>query len=144
MGMDEVVIGTKSFQNGLSAKTMSHLLACLCSIDVDYLLASPNTPLLYASNVRYREEPFGEEKWNDVPTVIARGTGDCEDLACWRAAELITRGVQAKPIFLLREIGQIRLYHIVVQYPDGLIEDPSYKLGMRPAFNLQSPFQWRG
>lgn len=58
---------------------------------------------------------------------------NCEDLACWRAAELRVRyGVLAEPTFIwkLRPKGGY-LYHILVKLPDGRIEDPSRTLGMR-------------
>lgn len=58
---------------------------------------------------------------------------NCEDLACWRAAELRVRfGVQATPTFTykVRANGSY-LYHITVRLPDGRIEDPSRRLGMR-------------
>jgi hypothetical protein len=58
---------------------------------------------------------------------------NCEDLACWRAAELRVRyGIQAEPTFIwkLRPNGGY-LYHILVKLPDGRIEDPSRTLGMR-------------
>lgn len=58
---------------------------------------------------------------------------NCEDLACWRAAELRVRhNIMAEPTFIwkLRANGGY-LYHILVKYPDGRIEDPSRTLGMR-------------
>jgi hypothetical protein len=58
---------------------------------------------------------------------------NCEDLACWRSAELRVRDkIEAKPTFIwkIRPSGGY-LYHIQVKYPDGRIEDPSRRLGMR-------------
>lgn len=57
---------------------------------------------------------------------------NCEDLACWRAAELTVRGgVKATPTFRFKpRANGSMLYHIVVLLPDGSIEDPSKKLGM--------------
>jgi hypothetical protein len=58
---------------------------------------------------------------------------NCEDIACWRAAELDVRHrISARPIALeqKRPDGGM-LYHIVVRYPNGQIEDPSKILGMR-------------
>lgn len=59
--------------------------------------------------------------------------GQCEDVACWLAAELVVRyGVDARPDFTcqVREDGSY-LYHIVVRLPDGRVMDPSRFLGMR-------------
>ena len=58
---------------------------------------------------------------------------NCEDLACWRAAELRVRyNIAARPSFLWRRkpTGSY-LYHIQVKHPDGRTEDPSRRLGMR-------------
>jgi hypothetical protein len=58
---------------------------------------------------------------------------NCEDVACWLAAELVVRyGVEARPDFThqVREDGSY-LYHIVVRLPDGRTMDPSRFLGMR-------------
>lgn len=90
-------------------------------------LRSGAVPPLYAAGVRYRREtrpgpPSVRERWRTIPEVIGAGTGDCEDLAAWRAAEL--EGARAIPV-------RTRLgWHIVVRHPDGALEDPSRKLGM--------------
>lgn len=113
--------------------SIAYALRALTEIDCAILRAHPETPSLYASGVRYEEEPPGEEDWADIPTARKLGWGDCEDLACWRAAELQLRsGVKAWPMFLWR--GRPRggmLYHIQVRYPDGRVEDPSRRLGMK-------------
>lgn len=117
----------------LSRKVLDVMLRNLFEIDVLYLRAHPETPLLYRSGVRYQEEPKGQEDWQDIPTTIGMGIADCEDVACWRAAELVVRyGIQARPVFKeqRRDDGSY-LYHIVVRYPDGREEDPSRILGMR-------------
>jgi hypothetical protein len=58
---------------------------------------------------------------------------NCEDLACWRAAELNVRhGVAAAPTFVWRKRPNgAYLYHIQTIHPDGRVEDPSRALGMR-------------
>jgi len=123
----------------LSHASLKTLLMALMHLDVLYLKAHPETPALFSKKengepfVRYAEEPPGQEDWQDIPTTMKLGWGDCEDLACWRAAELRVRhNVQAEPTFIwkLRANGGY-LYHILVKYPDGRIEDPSRTLGMR-------------
>lgn len=119
-------------------------------------------PKLYESGIRYGEEPPGREWWQTVADNFSelekykdtkkRSTTDCEDLAGHRAAEL-----RCMPLWLceLDELPDVaaalaagdiegiparavcirsgkRVYHAVVQWPDGTIEDPSRKLGMRP------------
>lgn len=117
----------------ISHKALKTLLMALMYIDMMELGANPSIPPLFKSGVRYMEEPPGREDWQDVLTTLALGQGDCEDLACWRAAEYRVRyGVNAEPTFTwkLRENGGY-LYHIQVLLPDGRIEDPSRTLGMR-------------
>lgn len=117
----------------LSHKVLTVMLAALCKVDCEYLRAHPEVPLLYKSGVRYEEEPPGQEDWQDVPTTLKLKVGDCEDLACWRAAELQVRfGIKAMPVFIwkVRPSGGY-LYHIQVKLPDGRVEDPSRALGMR-------------
>ena len=61
----------------LSRRALGHMLDCLFRIDVDYLRAHPETPSIYRSGVRYMEEPPGQEDWQDIPTCIRMGIGDC-------------------------------------------------------------------
>lgn len=117
----------------LSHKALQTLLTALMTIDVDWLRAHPETPGIYDSHVRYEEEPVGQEDWQDIPTSLRLGVSDCEDLSCWRAAELRVRfGLAAWPTFTykLRSNGSY-LYHITVRHPSGETEDPSRRKGMR-------------
>ena len=122
-----------------SHKALNILLAALTKIDIEYLRDHPETPDIYKSGVRYVEELSGLEDWQDIPTCLVTRRGDCEDLACWRAAELNVRhGIKAYPIYGFRTLpnGNV-VYHIRIQYPavggtgPGRIEDPSRMLGMR-------------
>lgn len=112
-----------------SPALMAGLLEVLTEADVAYLRKHPRTPRLYASGVRFRREPPHEERWNDVPEVLRLRYGDCEDLAAWRCAEWRLAGVWARP--LLRSGGRAHLLHAVVLLPDGRIEDPSKRLGLK-------------
>lgn len=111
-------------------------------------------PLLYRAGVHYEREPPGQEHWPDMVTLLSLFDGpgqypgpwgDCEDLACWRVAELreaeshkdetgkrVGGGVKARPFAKWRRgsEGQFN-YHALVLRPDGKIEDPSLTLGMR-------------
>lgn len=117
----------------LSNKALDTLLLALMHIDMAYLEAHPEVPALYESGVRYEEEPPGQEDWQDIPTTLKMRVGDCEDLACWRAAEYRVRhNIMARPVFTVkRRPNGGYLYHILVKLPDGRIEDPSRRLGMR-------------
>lgn len=108
-----------------------------------YLSLNPQTPWLYASGVRYANEPEGQkfnglpaEEFALIPVVLARKKGDCDDLAPWRCAELIRSGEPAKIRIQWRarrnpdgSRGR-KYFHIVVRRADGSIEDPSALLGM--------------
>ena len=110
------------------------LAEALTAIDRRYLAEHPGTPELYRSGVRYRAEPAGQEKWLSTPWVLQAGAGDCEDLACWRAAELQRAGEAARPIVRSRRVGDnAMLYHVLVRRASGAIEDPSARLGMTSA-----------
>jgi len=124
--------------NGPHERDLSHaalkaLLVALTAIDVDCLRAHPELLPIYDSGVHYQEEPIGQEDWLDVPSCLKLKANDCEDLACWRAAELQVRhGLNAWPTFTrkIRPNGGY-LYHIIVMHPDGRVECPSRRLGMR-------------
>lgn len=97
-------------------------------------------PPLYRSGVHYEPEA-GTEEWLDIPTVldVPGGTfpgpwGDCEDLACWRAAELREdphHPIKAKPFAKWRKKADgAYAYHALTLLPTGKLEDPSLVLGM--------------
>jgi len=116
-------------------------------------------PPLYASGVRYREDPPGEENWKDIPAVLADGHGDCDRLVAWRVAELRANGYpDAVPLIKWRTVPKqtmiqlghpphmvpdegIQMVHVCVGLPgwekyahlyeqNPLVEDPSKLLGM--------------
>jgi hypothetical protein len=85
-------------------------------------------PTLYGSGVHYEREPRGREWWQTAADNFAVGSGDCEDLANHRAAELVVyEGEPARAVTL--RTGH-HSFHAVVLRDDGTIEDPSAKLGM--------------
>ena len=119
-------------------------LDVLTHLDALTLANNPNIPPLYASGVRYAREsrligegrevpaldPVSgtvEERFNHLSRVLEIGAGDCDDLACWRAAELQVRaGIPARAVPVRSDTG----WHVVVRLPDGSIDDPSARLGM--------------
>lgn len=118
-----------------------HLLEGLTRANEVYLRRHPDAPSLYKSGVTYQPE-FGTEEWQDIPTTLARGFGDCEDLAAYRCAEIRVRlGINAKPHIRWRWVNNGWRFHALVQWPDikdqygnvietGRIEDPSRRTGM--------------
>lgn len=101
----------------------------LAAWNVDWLRRNPRTPKLYASGVRYAPDPLGSaEDFRTIPRVLAARSGDCDDLAAWRVAELRLQGVRAHPAVLKMQEG---LWHVFVRLPGGGAEDPSAHLGMQ-------------
>jgi hypothetical protein len=141
----------KSFEtisHGYKIAVLEHLLEALTAACAGYLLTFPHTPRLYESGVVYEEEPPGRDEWQDTPDTIARRNGDCEDLACWRMAELRVYGEDKAARWHITvadipdERGElVTTYHIqILRSAPGPhtrpgargepIEDPSRILGM--------------
>lgn len=95
-------------------------------------------PPLYSAGVKYTREPPGSEVWQSPYHAMGTKQADCEDLSCWRTAELWAAGeTRARPT--VKRISP-RLRHILVQRADGTVEDPSLILGMHERRN---PTGWR-
>lgn len=116
-------------------KKLLFLAEALIQCNLIYLRRHPDTPSLYDSGVRYVSET-GSEDWKDIHYCIKDGFGDCEDLACWRVAELRRQGIKAKAGLRHRYIPreEITLYHVLARWPNGRLEDPSKKLGMKGSY----------
>lgn len=99
----------------------AHVDAC-----VRDLRRHPSSRSLYACGVVYDARDPGE-RWQLPSETRARGRGDCEDLASYRAAELRLGGESCRVV--VRRTGP-RVLHAVVERADGRIEDPSKRLGM--------------
>jgi len=120
---------TISFEDKIAI--LERMLEALIYANLTYLRVRPDTPKLYDSGVIYVTEPEGQDEWQDIPTTLAKRSGDCEDLASYRVAELRMQGVKAMPYVTgAKKANGFTLFHIRVRYPDGRIEDPSALLGM--------------
>ena len=126
-----------------SERVMMGALRFLTWANEEYLRRFPETPTIYNSGVRYAMEAPHTENWEGIAKILEIKTGDCEDLACARAAELnINRAEntahkvrEARPLLLRKQRGDIVLYHVIVEitHTDGSVttEDPSARLGMK-------------
>jgi hypothetical protein len=112
------------------------LVRALCALNVLYLRSHPNAPLMKDSGVVYKTQPRGCERFKTVPAVLAAGSGDCDQLAPWLAAEIrVKTGVKAMPE--VKQMGP-SLWHVFVRMPDGKAIDVSARLGMRVPESLAS------
>lgn len=113
----------------VTTQQLNIFVRALCAYDVLWLRAHPETPNIYESGVRYETQAAGCEHFAAIPLVLAAKSGDCDQLAPWRAAELRVRhNIKAMP-----EVKQMsrNLWHVFVRYPDGRAEDVSAHLGMK-------------
>lgn len=108
---------------------LSAALLGLLAVNV-VLMRRGGVPALYGSGIRYQREVKGREDWKDCARVAEDREGDCEDLACYRAAELVSSGedLDARPAVIWTSP---RMLHAVVRRGDGSYEDPSRRLGMK-------------
>jgi len=109
------------------AEEIECLLEGLVRLDLSQLRRGLAPPI-YASRVRYRREAPGREDWQSASRANRARFGDCEDLAAWCAASYRLAGVYALAI-----VKEVRpgLKHCLTLLPDGRIEDPSKRLGMK-------------
>jgi hypothetical protein len=121
-----------TLSNDAKHVALMQLLEALVAVNVAWLKEHAEAPWLYESGVRYEEEPPGRDDWQDIPETIALRVGDCEDLGCWRIAELRARVFERALPFVKRSVtGPRTVYHVAVRRADGRLEDPSRILGMR-------------
>lgn len=147
--MQPVTFNVKLFRDGAdrarSQAALLWMLEALVKIDEGHLAQKPYPPL-YEAGVRYQREA-GTEEWRDIPAILENGWGDCEDLACWRVADLRRQGLRAGPYVRYRQVDGVFHYHALVaiyrpvihRAPNGKrverlvrvgTDDPSKKLGM--------------
>lgn len=96
-------------------------------------------PSIYNIAPQYvlKVRPMGLDSWQDIPTTIELGSGDCKDFACWRIAELRDAGYD--DVYPHIKVSThpdpkgieppMTVYHIQVRIHET-IEDPSAILGM--------------
>lgn len=100
-------------------------------------------PPLYNSGIVYRPEPPGREWWetaHDLLDVVPDRSGDCEDLAAYRAAEL--RFFDGEPASVAIVTTPRGSFHAIVQRADGSFEDPS-RLVLAIETANHRPFRYR-
>ncbi len=122
----------KGLRRQESEKALLWLLESLININRMELRAN-KIPPLYNAGVKYVREPVGEENWRDVVSIYRDGFGDCEDLSCWRIAELRNNNKRCEPYIRWRvdPSNNMLIYHVMVLRTGEVLEDPSKILGMK-------------
>ena len=132
MSLEKVTFKLRLFEDSKdknrSRRSVLWLMEALVQINKMYLLMN-KVPMLYDTNVIYKIE--AGEIWKDIFNILKDGNGDCEDLACWRIAELQLAGISARPYIKWRKVGGTWIYHALCWTPGNKIEDPSLALGMQ-------------
>jgi hypothetical protein len=113
-----------------NAAALRALLDCLIDLNLIYLQRYPKTPGLYEARVFYHFMPT-RAPWDTIPTLFARGYGDCKSLVAARIAELRQHGQTARPVFRHIKSAWGTMFHILLQHDNGNWECPSRILGMR-------------
>lgn len=130
--MIAVTVPSRTFGDVQTALNLAHIRNLA-------LLRQQRVTPLYRSGVRWRREPIPPspmirvEGFDDPLTCIARGWGDCDDLAPWRSAELvIASGTGDDWRFIPLAIPTRSGAHVVVydRALQTIVEDPSAILGM--------------
>lgn len=127
------------------------LVEALTWANTQWLIQHPETPPLYqiAPSYHLKVRPMTIDFWDDIPTVMSLGGGDCKDFTAWRIAELRKNGAAmvVPEIKHLQQRGPdgtiLDLWHVYVRQ-GAKTEDPSRILGMptQVSWNqLKSVFQ---
>lgn len=119
-----------------AAEAIAAFIDSLAILNQAYLeLNNVNVPRIYMSRVRYAEI----ESWRDIPTLLREGSGDCKSLVAWRLAEIRAYTEEEPAIHIVHQAWQDEdRLHILIKRGDGMFEDPSIKLGMRPWFDVHA------
>lgn len=127
----EVILFQNAADRDRSQECIVILMDALAKVNVTFLKKHPETVPLYQAPIKYFFDPNEPDPWQDIPTTLAKGYGDCEDLACWRIAEYRVKGIDARPLIRWRKRDGKMIYHALLRLPDGRTEDPSIAMGMR-------------
>lgn len=122
--------------SGAKCRSILNLVRALVEVDKE-IISEYHVPVLYESHVRYKFQDAVDD-WQDIVDCLRTGLASCNSLCAWRCAELQLDGEQATPYIQSQTVqkpnGQvIDLFHVLVERPNGVIEDPSRTLGMPPS-----------
>lgn len=112
------------------ASILKALMNALITVNLVWL-REHKAPAIYDAAPEYliKPRPFAIDSWQDIPTTLAKKSGDCKDFVAWRCAELMAEGIYVCPLVQWDGV----LFHFLVSYGTGRVEDPSDILGMDKA-----------
>lgn len=123
-----------------SARAYQSLLFGLLAIDLwcrqrrQYPSVLDNGRITYAMDT-----DAGRETWPSTPALFARGEGNCDAIACDRAAEWTLAGRPCAPLLeLSSESLEVREFHVVVVDGLGGREDPTQEIERRTSWQIRS------
>lgn len=122
---DSAILGPRVLNAAVEAATE------VAQAELEAGKAPPLAQAIEQYGVRWEPEanPPGQESFDPPSIVIKRGTGDCDDLAPYWAAELRASQVDPDAAAEVYQSGPKR-YHVVVRRGDGTVDDPSKWAGM--------------
>ena len=114
------------------AEVVELLIEALATANLAQMRAHP-FPTLSSKAIRYDIEE-SQELFDDASVVLSRRSGDCDDLAAYRLAELWASGDhEARAVVKWQADPSNPIpwgFHAMVARGDGMLEDPSTELGM--------------
>lgn len=113
------------------SRVVAGFVEALARANLEWLAKHPETPALYQARIKYVEDT-GSDDWCDIPEVLKRGIGDCDDFAAWRLAELWRMGErEAKAAVDVTKQGDRITYHAFILRANGTPEDPAALISER-------------
>lgn len=130
--LPDQVIGPETLEPALEAVTRANEALIRAG-------ASPTFDELLQRGVRWKPEPpWGHEAFDLGTTMMARGWGDCDDIAPMSAATDRVTGRDPLARVVAIRSGP-KMWHAVVAHADGTLEDPSKRAGMPSKGRARAP-----
>jgi hypothetical protein len=120
-------------ESHVSPSVIDAALEAVTRLD-EHMISSGQAPTSYdlaEAGAIWKPEPPGDEHFDHVGTIAARGWGDCDDWAPAHAATLRASGADPGAVARVVSSGP-NMFHALVQKSDGSWEDPSVMAGMKP------------
>lgn len=122
-----------------SARAYQSLLFALLAVDLWCRERRTYPSVLDNGRIAYQiDKTPGLETWPSTAALHARGVGNCDAIACDRAAEWCLAGYPCAPsLELASESPEVREFHVVVA-GNGFREDPTLEIERRTSWQIRS------